>query len=119
MTRMLALLLLFGAVIGLLGEQTAASAAVVPMAMTAPAQTMDADCMALMGAHPATPDKKPCQGLTLDCIAATACAVPLMPAPDAPFAPATVTASQLFGVAARELAGTDRPPETPPPSPLG
>src|SRR3546814_10072091 len=49
---------------------------------TAPAKTMamDADCMAMMAMQQPAPTEKPCKGLTLDCIAAVGCVVPLMAA---------------------------------------
>src|SRR3546814_3589086 len=49
---------------------------------TAPAKTMamDADCMAMMAMQQPAPKEKPCKGLTLDCIAAMGCVVPLMAA---------------------------------------
>src|SRR3546814_17314049 len=49
---------------------------------TAPAKTMamDAYCMAMMAMHQPAPKEKTCKGLTLDCIAAMGCVVPLMAA---------------------------------------
>lgn len=117
MKHALALLLLMGAMFGLLGEQTAAAAASAPVAAAAPA--MSADCMEMMGEHPAKPDKQPCQGLTLDCIFAMGCAVPLMRDPVAPLARATIVVPQLFWPSTAELSGTDRTPETHPPTHLG
>lgn len=75
--RLLASLLLLGALIGLFGAQAAyAHGPVTAKADTAMA--MDADCMAMMAKQQPAPAKKPCKGLTLDCIAAMGCVVPLV-----------------------------------------
>ena len=75
--RFFASLLLVGALLGLFGGQMAAARS-VPMAMSAPkAMAMDSDCMAMMAKQQPAPEKKPCKGLTLDCIAAMGCVVPL------------------------------------------
>ncbi|MDF2381786.1 hypothetical protein JMG10_09945 [Nostoc ellipsosporum NOK] len=118
MKHLLALMLVFGAMFGLLGQQTAAAAAPVPIA-AAPASTMSADCMEMMGGHQPQPAKKPCNGLTLDCIFAMGCAVPLMREPLAPVAQTVVPAPQLFWTTTTVLAGTDLAPEPHPPSLLG
>jgi hypothetical protein len=44
------------------------------------AMAMDADCMAMMAKQQPASEKKPCKGLTLDCIAAMGCVVPLVAA---------------------------------------
>lgn len=44
------------------------------------AMAMDADCMAMMAKLKPAPEKKPCKGLTLDCIASMGCVVPLVTA---------------------------------------
>ena len=116
---MLALMLLMGAMFGLLGQQTAAAAATVPMAATTHASTMSADCMEMMGAHKPKPAKKPREGLTLDCIFAMGCAVPLMREPLAPIAQVPALTPQLFWATTTVLAGTDLAPEPHPPSILG
>ena len=81
--RWLSLLLLLGAVLGLLAQEAAfASAPAMPMpsetSISAPA--MSAECAEMMGIDTSTDksqDKKPCKGLTLDCIAKMGCALPL------------------------------------------
>ena len=81
--RWLSLLLLFGAMLGLLAQEAAfASAPAMPMpsdtSVSAPA--MSAECAEMMGIDTSTEksqDKKPCKGLTLDCIAKMGCALPL------------------------------------------
>lgn len=116
MKHALSLLLLIGAMFGLLGEQTAAAAS-APVVAAAPA--MSADCMEMMGEHPAKPDKQPCEGLTLDCIFAMGCAVPLMRDLAAPVAQAQVVVPQRFWITTTVLSGTDLIPEQHPPTVLG
>ncbi|WP_204270114.1 hypothetical protein, partial [Enterobacter hormaechei] len=66
MKRLLALLLVIGALSGLFGAQMAAAHS-VPQAAGAPlAKGMDADCMAMMAKQQPAPSEKPCKGLTLD-----------------------------------------------------
>lgn len=117
MKRLFALLLLMEAMFGLLGQQTAAAAA-VPATASVPTAAMSADCMEMMAEHPPKPAKKPCEGLTLDCIFATGCAVPLMRDLATPLAPAAAAAPELFWPSTAELSGTDRAPETHPPTDL-
>lgn len=55
-----------------------AAARSVPVAVSpAKAMAMDADCMAMMAKQMPAPEKKHCNGLTLDCIAAMGGVVPL------------------------------------------
>lgn len=115
---MLALLLLMGAMFGLLGEQTAAAATTMPVT-AASAATMGADCMEMMGEPQPQPARKPCNGLTLDCIFAMGCAVPLMREPLAPVGEAPALRPQPFWITTTILAGTDLAPEPHPPSLLG
>lgn len=83
--RWLSLLLLFGAMLGLLAQEAAfASAPAMPMPMASDtsvsAPAMSAECAEMMGIDTSTEksqDKKPCKGLTLDCIAKMGCALPL------------------------------------------
>lgn len=114
--RMFTLMFLVGAMFGLLGQQTAAAAATVPMAAITHASTMSAECMEMIGAHKPEPAKKPCDGLTLDCIFAMGCAVPLMREPLAPVAQMAAPTPQRFWTTTTVLAGTDLAPEPHPPS---
>lgn len=114
--RMFALLLLIGAMFGLLGQQTAAAASAVPVTTSSMSSTMSADCMEMMGAHKPDPAKKPCNGLTLDCIFATGCAVPLMRDPVDATARAPILAPPLFWTRTAVLIGSDRAPEIHPPT---
>lgn len=119
MKRVLPLLLLLGALFGLLGQQTAAAAASVPVAAAAPAAAMSADCMEMMSQHPAKPEKKPCTGLTLECIAAMGCALPLTRDPAQPVGRVPVASTQGFWPISPVLVGHDLAPEPHPPSILG
>ncbi len=74
--RAISLLLLLGALIGLFGQ--AAAYASIPSADTPPMASagMTDECMKMM-AEQRQPARKPCTGMTLDCIAAMGCVVPL------------------------------------------
>ena len=77
--RWLSLLLLLGAMLGLLAQEAAfASAPAMPMAseMTIVAPAMSDECAEMMGIDKSD-DSAPCKGLTLDCIAKMGCALPL------------------------------------------
>lgn len=114
--RVLPLLLLLGALFGLLGQQTAAAAASIPVAAAASAAAMSADCMEMMGQPPAKPKKKPCTGLTLDCISAMGCALPLTRDPLPPLFRAPMVTAQIFWPTSAVLVGHDLVPEPHPPS---
>lgn len=62
--------------IGLFGAQAAYARGPVAVKV-ATAMAMDANCMAMMVKQKPAPENKPCKGLTLDCIAAMGCVVPL------------------------------------------
>lgn len=89
MKRLLSLTLLLGALCGLFGQQSALAAgagwqAVVSSAVTDHSSLkMAPDCMEMMDMDDA-PMEKPCTGLTLDCIAAMGCVVPVTLANDVP-----------------------------------
>jgi hypothetical protein len=118
--RFLASLLLIGALFGLFGAQIA-SARSVPTAVSAPkAMTMDADCTAMMGEPQPAPEKKPCKGLTLDCIAAMGCMVPLVAADLA----GSVATPRIYGTlgfwpTTSVLTGKTFAPDPDPPTNLG
>lgn len=119
MKRALPLLLLLGALFGLLGEQTVATAAPVPVAAAAPAAAMSADCMEMMGQHPAKQEKKPCNGLTLDCIFAMGCALPLLKDPAKLVGSTPIVSKQDYWSISSALLGHDLTPEPEPPIILG
>jgi hypothetical protein len=117
--RALPFLLLLGALFGLLGQQTAAAASAIPMPTATPAAAMSDDCMEIMGQHPAKPEKKLCGGITLDCISATGCAMPLTRDLAEPLSPAPIASVQVFWPTSTVLVGLDLVPEPHPPTILG
>lgn len=124
MKRLLSLLLLAGAVLGLLGRE-AAFAHVMPVAKAEQvhpsAAEMSADCARMMGLAVAAPQPdKPCQGMTPDCIAKMGCAVPVALVP--PFATTANSRSpdaSPLPVPVAPLAGREIVPEPEPPLRLG
>ncbi|MGQ3026521.1 hypothetical protein [Sphingomonadaceae bacterium 3R27C6] len=121
MKRRISLLLLIGALLGLLAQEAAfASAPAMPMQDTAiAAPTMSAECAEMMGIDKSQ-DKEPCQGLTLDCIAKMGCAVPPAVVSSAvPLAIAAHMPGLLDPLPIRRLAGRMIGPEPDPPLLLG
>ena len=123
MKRWFSLLLLLGALLGLLGQE-AAFAHVMPAqkAEQAAATTpMSPDCAQMMGlAKQAPQPEKPCQGMTPDCMVKMGCAVPLALIPPL----ASDAAPQLRAAAPPQmpvarLVGRDTGPEPEPPARLG
>ena len=117
MKRFLPLLLLIGALSGLLGQEAAfASGPRVPMIEMA-AGAMSTDCMKMMQQGGQEPGKMPCKGLTLDCIAAMGCTIPLFAVPEPGAVGGLLYAPQLhFLPPVRQLAGLSTGPEPPPPN---
>lgn len=123
MKRWFSLLILVGALLGLLGQE-AAIARVIPVAkaeQTVAASQMSPECAEMMRLAKQKPQpEKPCQGMTPDCIAKMGCALPLALLP--PLAPGV---SQEFRVAippqmpVAPLVGRDIGPEPEPPTHLG
>jgi hypothetical protein len=119
--RRFSLLLLLGALLGLLAQEAAfASAPALPMQeMTAATPAMSDECAEMMGIE-ASHDKKPCQGLTLDCIAKMGCAVPLaVPSTAAIIAATTYVRGLPDMLPTRCLVGVTTEPEPEPPLILG
>lgn len=120
MKRFFASLLLVGALLGLFGAQLAYAHA-VPIAESAPGATaMDADCMAMMAKQQSAPKGTPCKGLTLDCIGAMGCVVPIMlgnalPTPASPW----YQDKTGFWTTVSVLHGHEYAPEPEPPTLLG
>lgn len=123
MKRWLSLLLLLGALLGLLGQE-AAFAHVMPVErakQTAAVPQMSPDCAQMMGltkqqAQPA----KPCQDMTSDCIAKMGCAVPLALIPPLAFdAVPQLRAAAPPQMPVAPLVGRDIGPEPEPPTLLG
>lgn len=123
MKRWFSLLLIMGALLGLLGQE-AAFARVMPVAkaeQTVAAAQMSAECAEMMGLAKQKPQpEKPCQGMTPDCIAKMGCALPLVLLP-----PLASSVSREFRAATppqmpvAPLVGRDTGPEPEPPTRLG
>ncbi len=122
MKRWLSLLLLFGAMLGLLAQEAAfASAPAMPIASetTISAPAMSAECAEMMGID-TSQDKAPCKGLTLDCIAKMGCALPLATAtPSAMPAASDYPAAPTDQLPITRLYGRNYGPEPDPPLFLG
>ncbi|WP_245987747.1 hypothetical protein [Sphingobium fluviale] len=122
--RLLSLLLLAGALVGLLGQE-AAFAYVMPVAnaeqIAAPAAQMSADCAEMMGlAKQALQPEKPCEGMTPDCVAKMGCAVPVALVPPLAFgATLQFRAASPPQMPVAPLVGRDTGPEPEPPTFLG
>ncbi|MBL8650679.1 MAG: hypothetical protein JNL35_09795 [Sphingopyxis sp.] len=98
----LSLMLLVGAMLGLLAQEAAfASAPAMPMASetTIAAPAMSDECAEMMGIDKSD-DSAPCKGLTLDCIAKMGCALPL----------AIATPASMLEATDHRVAPTDRLP---------
>ena len=123
MKKWFSLLLLAGALFGLLGQE-AAFAQTIQGNMadrSATAAPMTPECAAMMelATHPKLPEM-PCQGMTRDCAAKMSCAVAL-----ALVEPIALNSRPVFGAAAPisspvpQLNGRDIGPEPEPPARLG
>lgn len=118
------LFLLLGALIGLLGQEAAFAsgppAVSAPMAMSGMADSgMSEDCMKMM-AQQQQPAQKPCKGMTLACIAAMGCVIPMAARNDAPVLGAREAGPTLaFWPTTTVLHGSDLTPEPEPPTLLG
>lgn len=76
--------------------------------------------MAMMTKQQPAPKEKPCKGLTLDCITAMGCAVPLMAADlTGSLVTPRIYEKQAFWPATDVLAGQNFAPEPDPPTNLG
>jgi hypothetical protein len=117
--RVLHLLLLLGALTGLLGQEAAFASG--PPAMSAPMAMsgMSEDCMKMM-AQQQQPAQKPCKGMTLACIAAMGCVIPMAVRNDAPVLAAREANPTLaFWPTTTVLRGSNLTPEPEPPTLLG
>ena len=116
MTRFFRLLLLFGALFGLLGQQTTFAASMPASSVPAAAMQMSADCMEMMQGQKSLPAKKPCNGM-FDCMAAMGCVAPMAievaPVPLSEPRPVTQLA---YWLATSVLVGTNHVPEPDPPT---
>lgn len=125
MKQLLALLLLLGAMTGLWGQEAAFAAgpSFAPvMAMqhsdNQADMPMSADCMAMMQNAP-QPGQKPCKGMTLDCIAAMGCVIPLGLVADVYVSGGIAPSADMhFALPAVTLTGRTLNPEPEPPATL-
>lgn len=116
MTRFFPLLVLIGALTGLLGQEAAFVSAPRAPVIEMAAGAMSTDCTEMMGQDRQQPAKMPCKGLTLDCIAAMGCTIPLFAVPEPGAIGALLHARQVhFLPPVRQLAGLSTGPEPPPP----
>lgn len=121
--RALHLFLLLGALIGLFGQAVAYASVQptvsAPVAMSGMADSgMSEDCMKMMAQQ--QPQQKPCKGMTLACIAAMGCVVPLVVRNDSPALASREAAPSLtFWPTIAVLRGSDLSPEPEPPTLLG
>jgi len=116
----LQLLLLFGAVLGLFGQQAAYAASAHAAMAPAFISQMNTDCMEMMQKQEPQPAQKPCKGLTLDCIAAMGCVVPIIfKEPAAPMTAPQLVSALAFWPTTSVLVGNELPPEQHPPTILG
>lgn len=122
--RWLPLLMLLGALLGLLGQE-AAFAHMMPVEKAGQgvvtAQQMSPECAEMMGLATQQPESgKPCEGMTPDCIAKMGCAVPLaLPPPLMAAMPMEFRASTPSPTSVARLVGRDTGPEPHPPARLG
>jgi hypothetical protein len=109
-------MLLLGAMLGLFGQQAAYAVGAHPVTVS----QMSSDCMEMMQKEQPQPAHKPCKGLTLDCIAAMGCIVPIvLKDPAVPAAARQLVSAPTFWASTSVLIGTDLPPEQHPPTILG
>ena len=126
MKRWFSLLMLVGALLGLVGQE-AAFARVMPAAKSdhvAAAETavqMSPECAEMMGLTKQKPKSdQPCQGMTPECIAKMGCAAPLALLPPLASEPAPEFRAMLPDIApASPLVGRSFGPEPEPPASLG
>lgn len=115
MKRLIRMFLVLGAVIGLFGQGLALAYAGSSPAMAKIA--MADDCMSDMKAATAADGSKPCKGMTLACIAAMGCTIPLVVPADHVFAGPVAQSAPIHGRgASTRLTGRELAPEPDPPS---
>ena len=124
MKRWFSLLLLMGALLGLMGQE-AAFARDMPVKMmtdqAVAAAQMSADCAEMMRLAKQNPQPdKPCEGMTPDCIAKMGCAVPVALIPSVlSAAPTEFLLSTPRQMPVAPLVGRETSPEPHPPARLG
>jgi hypothetical protein len=117
--RAIHLFLLLGALIGLFGQSVAYASVTPAVASPITMSGISEDCMKMM-AQQQQPEQKPCKGMTLACIAAMGCVVPMAIRNDAPaLAVRPADPSLAFWPTTTVLRGSDLAPEPEPPTLLG
>jgi hypothetical protein len=112
MKRAFALLLLFGAMLGLFGQEMAFASS-LQHAKASSHSVMMPGCTMPMAQRS---DSKPCKGLTLECIAAMGCTIPLAQADEVSVvAPVVMVRIAPVEVATKRLTGLHVLPEPEPP----
>lgn len=126
MKRWLSLLMLMGALLGLIGQEAAFARVmqapkVDQVAATAAAAQMSPECAEMMGLTKQKPKSdQPCQGMTPECIAKMGCAAPLALLPPLASDPAPEFRAMLPDIVpASPLVGRNLSPEPEPPARLG
>lgn len=123
MKRWFSLLLLLGALIGLMGQEAAFAQALPsqPTEQAAAAAPMSVECAQMMELTKQQPEPgKPCQGMTPDCVAKMGCAVPVALLPPMLSGSALAFTTLLPKVApSAALTGRTLAPEPEPPARLG
>lgn len=121
MKRRLSLLLLIGALLGLLGQEMAFAGVVPVEKIEQAAAAMSPECAEMMGLSKQTSEsEKPCQGMTPECIAKMGCAVPVALVPPLLVArPSEYRGSNPKQAVVSPLSGRETPPEHHPPTRLG
>ena len=118
--RALSLLLLIGAMIGLLGQTAVYAASTRPPVASTAIASVDSDCMSAMHDRQPQPARKPCNGFTPDCIAAMGCLLPAIVGDRAkPALASDLRLDEAFWPAAASMVGNEVAPEPHPPSLLG
>ena len=113
--RLLSLLLILGALMGLMAQEVAFASAPAMQNTVATASQMSDECAEMMGVDTSQPDQ-PCKGMTLDCIAKMGCAISLaVVTPAAPLAVAGHRRELVDPLAVQRLVGRSVGPEPDPP----
>ena len=119
MSRLLRLFLVFGAIVGLLGQEAAFARGPSFANVSTPVagSAMTPECAEMMKQQAS--DKTPCKGLTLDCIAKMGCNIPLAlwPTSPDPIEPVTL-AALLTQIPVTSMADRTLLPDKQPPKPL-
>jgi hypothetical protein len=113
--RCIHLALVFGALIGLFSQAVAYAHTPAPQAPQR--EAMSEDCMEMMNMQPPTKRQMPCKGMTLDCIAAMGCTVPMVLGEPFEIGPSTAASIVApWEAAPVPLSGRSIPPDPDPPS---